>query len=97
MTAVGSAMCSQTSLTTGTSLEIRPAGSYESIIHNLYVPDGYNVELYRSNGSVDILLTTLTGSWFAYYWHCTNGSFLKLKNVSGSTISVGYDGIYTVV
>ena len=78
---------------------IQPSVSgVEWIIHNIYVPQGSVVEIYHYyNDSTprEIELFTTSQSLCGYFFHCNNDSCIKVVNVSGSTITVGFDGIQT--
>lgn len=70
----------------------------EWVIHNIYIPQGSAIEIYHyynSTPSQEILLFSTSNSLCGYFFHCSNESCIKVVNVSGSTIYVGYDGIET--
>lgn len=69
--------------------------SQELVIHNIIIPFGYACELYQSNGSVDIHIMTITTSILNHNLHCNVSHYYKIKNISGTTINVAYNGIIT--
>lgn len=74
-------------------LTVQPTSGTEWIIHNIYLPAGSSVELYRTDGSNDIKIDSGTDSWTGCVFHVTNGIYFKVKNVSGGAIYLGYDGV----
>ena len=95
--ALGSVISSQQSIEDAASLSIKPTTGNEWVIHNIYVPNGSDVELYWTDGTNDTLQDTNDGAWLNYHFHVTAGYYLKVKNVSGGAIYIGYDGIQTKV
>ncbi len=90
---------SQSVVANGGYLTIRPDSGKEAVVHNIYADDNGDVdiiELYRSDGTNDILVGTFKGSYVTCYFHVSNGYYMKVKNVSGISIPLGYDGVYTV-
>lgn len=70
----------------------------EIVIHNIYVPQGYTVEVYHyynSSPAKEILLYTTSTSLCGYCFHANDDGCIKVVNVSGSTIDVGFDGVET--
>lgn len=80
----------------GSSVNIRPLTDEEWVIHNIYIPLGQTVELYRWNNTgttPEILMHRLTNTTSFQSYHATINDFFILKNVSGNTIWVSYDGV----
>jgi len=94
---LGSVVSNNQSVADAAFLSIKPTTGNEWVIHNIYVPEGNDVELYWTDDSNDSLVDTNDGSWLNYHWHVTAGFYLKVKNVSGGSIYIGYDGIQTKV
>jgi len=94
--AVGDVKSAIVSLNPNGVLDIRPPVGEEWVIHNitcsgaceLYFTDGTNTIL------VDSIMTTY-GGWLGFAFHVTNSVWYAVKNVSGGTILVGYDGVCT--
>jgi len=93
MASIGDIVSEHTSTLSGSSLSIRPSGTTEWGIQNIYIPYGVECELYRTDGANDILLCKATDTInFAQPLNATYSIYFKLKNVSGSTSYIGYDG-----
>ena len=84
-----------TSVANTAFLAFQPAAGTEIVLHNVYVPSGQAVELYWSDGTNDILIDSGTESYNAFQFHCTNTVYVRVKNVSGGSIRLGGDGMYT--
>lgn len=92
--AVGDTVTAVTSTANGAYLTIQPGSGAEWIVHNITVPEGTSAELYKYDGSNEIKIDTITGGgWLGYFFHCTNSIYYRVKNTSGSTAYLGYDGI----
>jgi hypothetical protein len=95
VTAGAAYVVTPTSVADTAFLVFQPAGSSEIVLHNIYVPQGSAVELYWSNGTNDILIDSGTESYNDFHFHCTNTVYIRVKNVSGGSIRLGGDGMYT--
>ena len=93
--AIGQAVVTISSIADDASLSIQPSSGVEWIIHNISVPEDAEVEIYFSDGSNDILSVSNTGGYIDGHFHVTNSHYYKIKNVSGGSIYIGYDGIIT--
>lgn len=92
--AVGDAVTAVTSVASGAYLTIQPGSGVEWVIHNLSVPLGTSAELYKYDGSNEILIdSNLSGGWSGEFFHLTNSIYYRVKNTSVSTAYLGYDGI----
>lgn len=86
------------SVANGDSVIIRPSSTAEEWdIHNIYIPLNKDVEIYRWNSistTPQILITkiSMTLSLMGAF-HATFTDFIIVKNVSGSSIYIGYDGV----
>ena len=90
--AIGDVVSAHTNILNGLFLTIQPSGSAQWGIQNLYVPAGVECEFYRTDGTNDILLFSLTDTiQFSQPFNPTNTIYFKLKNVSGSSAYLGYD------
>ena len=80
------------SITNAASLTIQPGAGIEWVIHN--IDFGGAVEIYRTDGTNTILFRSESvAGEYACVRHLTNGDYLTVKNVSGGTIKIGYDGV----
>jgi len=93
--AVGDVKSDLQSVANGNYLDIRPPSGEEWVIHNIYHSD--DAELYFSNGTDEIRFSSHSGEggWIGYFFHVTNSHYLRVKNVSGATALIGYDGVQT--
>lgn len=94
--AVGDATTGLSSIANNAYLDIQAGIGVEWIIHNIYYPDA--VEIYLTDGTNEIKFDfdTSSGARLGYVFHVTNGHYLRVKNVSGATMYIGYDGVVTV-
>lgn len=67
----------------------------EWMIHNIIIPFGESVEIYNTNGSNSILICYTTTSLLSYSFHCNTSHYYQIKNTSGVTLTVAYNGIVT--
>ena len=85
------------SIAADSTINIRPSTTDEEwIIHNIYTSLGNLIEIYRWNDTgttSQILIAKTSSTLSAVYYHCTTTGYLIIKNKSGSTIYVGYDGV----
>lgn len=79
----------------GNFLDLKPSAGEEWVIHN--IGHGGSVELYFSDGTNNILVDSSagSGSWAAYYFHCTSARYYRVKNVDAGSIYISYDGVQT--
>lgn len=94
--AIGDAVVvASTSVANNAYLTIQPGAGIEWVIHNVHVPNTAAIEMYMTDGTNDILTDKNTGGWLGYFMHLTNAQYMKIKNVSGGSIYMKYDGIIT--
>ena len=77
-------------------LDVQAGASEEWVIHNLYLPaftNGYELEWY--DGSTAQKIDTLSGSLYNAMFHVGNTRRIRVKNVTGSSQNLGYDGVQT--
>lgn len=75
------------------TLNIQPAGTAEAVIHNIYTGSG-SCELYKYDGTTLSKIDTASG-WLGYAFHARNACYLQVKNISGGSLNISFDGIYT--
>jgi hypothetical protein len=91
---IGDMVNDQVELLTTQSLDIDPASaSVEWAIHNIYIPIDGTCEIYRTDGTLTTLFMTVSNSLLSYNFHCSLYSYITVKNIGTSTITVGYDGL----
>ena len=95
--AVGDILQAHSSTANDATVTVAAAAAGEATIHNFYTPSSAAWELYRSDGTNEILLFSCTGPLLGYVCHvqATAGVYLKMKNKSGGTVYMGFDGIVT--
>lgn len=76
-------------------MDLQPGSSVEVVIHNIYVPEGTAIEVYYYDGSDTILHMSTYTSLYNLQFHCTNGVYIRVKNVSGSSAIMAADGMTT--
>lgn len=86
-----------TSIADAGFLDIQPAASVEWVIHNVYVPLDVDVEFYYYDGTNSILFDSdaVDGTRYMLNLHVTNGTRVRVKNVSGASAYLAADGIVT--
>jgi hypothetical protein len=72
---------------------IQPASGHEAVIHNIYTGMGA-CELYKFDNTTLSKIDSASG-WLGYAFHVTNTCYLQVKNVSGGSLNISFDGIYT--
>lgn len=77
--------------------DVQPGSSIEWLIHTLLSGSAKSVEVYMTeDGSTFTLVDTIAGgSVHGLTWRLTNTTWMRLKNVSGGTAYVGYQGVVT--
>lgn len=81
------------SVVAGGTLLIKPTSPAEWIVHNIYVPEGKDAEIYFTDGTAEVLVANVSGSYLGYFFHATATRYLKVKNLSGAAMQIGFDGI----
>ena len=81
------------SVNAGSVLDVKPTAPAEWIVHNIYIPEGKAAEIYFTDGTNQVLVATVSGSYLGYFFHSTATRYIKVKNISGSAMQIGYDGI----
>lgn len=84
------------SLASGSFQDIRPAASHEAVITLLAYSGA--VILYLSDGTTNIEVDSdgSAGSMLGRNYHVSNSLYYRLYNNSGGSISVAYEGLYTI-
>lgn len=80
----------------GSRMTIKPTGTIQWTIHNIYVPAGVTAEMYITDGTNEILIDSTTGGgWLHFYFHSQLAQWIEVKNTSIGAVNLGYDGIET--
>jgi len=78
------------------TLDIKPAGTEEWVIHNIYAEDA--IEVYWNDGSHSFIVATVDaggGILNGLFSHVNASKYLTLKNKNVGVKDVGYDGVIT--
>lgn len=80
----------------GGVLDIRPPSGSEWIIHNIYYDQG-SIEYYKADGTNELLFDqdSSSGGRLGIQIHCTNGQWVRLKNMGSASVLIAYDGVQT--
>ena len=96
--AVGDAVGVIVSKTNNSTLDIKPGAAVEWFIQNLIAEQGLAMEVYRVDdaaGTNKKKTITLVGGEVQVGMRVREDFWIQLKNVSGSTQFIGYDGVIT--
>jgi hypothetical protein len=93
--AVGDVQTAISSVANNALLDIKPASGVEWVIHNVLY--GGAMELYKTDGtnSIKVDSDTTLGGRLGLALHCTNLVWYQVKNVSGASTILSYDGVQT--
>jgi hypothetical protein len=93
--AVGDVIADTVSEADDAYLDVQPAAGTDWVINNIYYAGA--AELYKYDGTRAILFETTTagGALLNVQIHVNNTDYLRIRNVSGDTAIVGYDGMIT--
>ena len=83
------------SIVAGAYLDIRPTGTIEAVIHNIYHEDDVTIEFYDGSNALDFDSDTGKGAYTYYSFHVKNSLWLRVKNDAAGAKLIGYDGIVT--
>ena len=84
-----------TSVAAGAYLDIQPGAGVEAVITNIFY--GGAVEIYYYDGAQQILAFSdvSAGAVLNSSFHVVNARRIRVKNVTGAAIYIGYDGVQT--
>ena len=94
----GDIVCDMSQVLDDNVLVIKPTNSGEEwIINNLYIQFGKSVEIYKSDGTNNVLIMSTDMSVCGNFnFRCSNSEYITMKNVSGESIFLTYDGIVSI-
>ena len=96
--AVGDAVGTLSPVPPSGTLNVRPSGSQEWVIHNLYFGSAtFDIQIVNSSSTITIDSFSGPGAITGFWFHLTSSQYLRIINKSSSTIPAGYDGIVTKV
>jgi len=92
--ALGDVQSTIASVANNSFLNVQPGAGVEWVIHNFHHAGGAELQFF--DGTNFILLDTDTegGVWSGAF-HVTNLVYYRVKNTSGGTVNLGYDGVQT--
>ena len=91
---VGDVVSGMSTILSTQSLLIQPpSGTTQWTIHNIYIPQFSTCEIYRTSSTGSVLIMSTSDSLLSYTFHCTNSYYITVKNINGSSIIIGYDGV----
>lgn len=72
---------------------IRPPEGIEIVVHNIAHSGSAQLEKY--DGTQAVTVDTVTGGvpWMGMFLHCTYDVYYRVKDLTGATSYVGYDGV----
>jgi hypothetical protein len=93
---VGDIYQSFASVLNGQYLELKPAAGKQVVIHNIYHPNDITLKMVDGSGN-ELAFLDDTGKNMVtnMYIHISNTQYLRVYNISGITMYLAADGIYT--
>jgi hypothetical protein len=93
--AAGEVCVSDESVSDGSYMTIQPGSGAEWVIHNVYY--GGAVEFYFYNGTNETKFDAdaTYGARLGLCLHATNSAYFRVKNISGGSIRMRFDGVQT--
>jgi hypothetical protein len=92
MAAKGDVVANMASYVQNAYCDIQPPENEHWTIHNIIVGGTTDAELYRYNGTNEILVDVGT-KWIGIVLHCTNTERYRVKQKGGISQYIAYDGI----
>jgi cytoskeletal protein RodZ len=97
--ATGDSVGTLVSKTNNSTLDIQPGVGAEWFVHSLFSEQGLSMEVYRVDDATGTnkkkTMTLVGGEAQRLTMRVTNDRWIQLKNVSGSTQFIGYEGVIT--
>jgi len=92
--AIGDLYSGNTTLTDSASwIVASETSTQEVVIHNIYIPYGSEVEIYLLDTMGECKILTTTETLYNYTFHINTTHCLRLKNTSGASIFLSFDGV----
>jgi len=76
-------------------LDVQPPSGEEWVVHNIYHEESVQLELYDGTNSLVFDSVTGKGIYAKFNFHVRNAVRIRVKNISGATKLIGYDGVQT--
>ena len=76
-------------------LDIQPGPGTQAVIHNIYHED--DVDFAFVDGTSNLIFDSVSGpgAYTKFAFHVTNTRWIRVRNLSGTEVLIGYDGIVT--
>lgn len=93
--AAGDVFSDLQSIANNAYLDIQPSSGVEATIHNVYYAAAVEFHWYDGTNDITFDSDSSAGARLGMVWHVKNGLRLRIKNTSGVSALIGYDGIQT--
>lgn len=93
--AAGNLVKGTTSITASGTYDIKPTGTDEWVIHNIYYNNQLKLSMTDGTNVVDFDSDTGQGARLGLTTHVSNGYWLRVTNTGASTLLIAYDGMQT--
>lgn len=94
--AAGNLVKGTSSLTTSSTFDIKPSGTDEWIIHNVYYNNQLKLSMTDGTNVVDFDSDTSQGARMGMTTHVSNAYWLRITNTGTVTLLIAFDGVQTV-
>ncbi|MGB9614258.1 MAG: hypothetical protein ACPL3B_01990 [Fervidobacterium sp.] len=92
---VGDVYSGLQSVSAGAYVDIRPTLGSEASVHNIYASGSISLSLTDGTNVLTFDSMTGPGVYAKFAFHVTYNIWIRVTNTSGSTILIGWDGVYT--
>lgn len=93
--AAGDIINGHSSISNNSYLTLQPDSGVEWCIHNILYAGAVELEYYDGTNTIKFDADSAFGARLNLCLHCTNSKYYRVKNVSGGSIYIGYDGVQT--
>lgn len=92
-------VCGMQQVLDDSAMDIKPSiAGEEWVVHNIYIPFGKSVGVYKTKSGLSILIIQTTMSLIGQFnFHCNSEEYLTLVNDSGESLALSFDGTVTRV
>lgn len=84
-----------TSVANNAYLDTAPGAGVEAVITNIFYAGAVEVYFYDGTNEILVLSDSASGSILNCSFHVTSTRRIRIKNVSGGTVRISYDGVQT--
>jgi hypothetical protein len=93
--AAGNLVKGTSSLAASATYDIKPSGTDEWVIHNIYYNNQIKLSMADGTNVVDFDSDTGQGARLGLTTHVSNSYWLRITNTGSSTLLIAYDGMQT--